>query len=96
LPMDKLRFANEREEAATRFLVQKAVTFSQREAKQDGNFILAGTVKDKEKYFDVSMQIDSDQRMTNPKCTCNFFLMNKMFKGPCEHLLALRMQNNND
>jgi hypothetical protein len=93
LPMDKLRFANEREEAATRFLVQKAVTFSQREAKQDGIFELAGTVKDKEKYFAVSMQIDSDQRMTNPKCTCNFFLMNKMFKGPCEHLLALRMAN---
>ncbi len=94
LPMDKLRFANEREESATQFLVKKAVTFSQREAKQDGNFILAGTVKDKEKYFDVSMMIDSDQRMTNPKCTCNFFLMNKMFKGPCEHLLALRMSNN--
>jgi predicted nucleic acid-binding Zn finger protein len=93
LPMDKLRFANEREEAATRFLVKKAVTFSQREAKQDGNFILAGTVKDKEKTYDVSMMIDSDQRMTNPKCTCNFFLMNKMFKGPCEHLLALRMAN---
>jgi hypothetical protein len=91
LPMDKLRFANEREESATRFLVKKAVTFSQREAKQNGIFELAGTVKDKEKYFDVSMQIDSDQRMTNPKCTCNFFLMNKMFKGPCEHLLALRM-----
>jgi hypothetical protein len=96
LPMDKLRFANEREETATRFLVQKAVTFSQREAKQDGNFILAGTVKDKEKYLDVSMMIDSDQRMTNPKCTCNFFLMNKMFKGPCEHLLALRMANSID
>jgi predicted nucleic acid-binding Zn finger protein len=96
LPMDKLRFANEREEAATRFLVKKAVTFSQREAKQDGNFILEGTVKDKEKTYDVSMMIDSDQRMTNPKCTCNFFLMNKMFKGPCEHLLALRMANSID
>ncbi len=96
LPMDKLRFANEREEAATRFIVQKAVAFSQREAQQDGNFILAGTVKDKEKTYDVSMTIDSDQRMTNPKCTCNFFLMNKMFKGPCEHLLALRMANYNN
>jgi hypothetical protein len=96
LPIDKLRFANEREEAATRFLIKKAVTFSQREAKQDGNVILAGTVKDKEKTYDVSMMIDSDQRMTNPKCTCNFFLMNKMFKGPCEHLLALRMANSND
>jgi predicted nucleic acid-binding Zn finger protein len=96
LPTEKLRFANEREEAATRFLVKKAVTFSQREAKQDGNFILAGTVKDKDKYFDVSMIIDSDQRMTNPKCTCNFFLMNKMFKGPCEHLLALRMANSDN
>nr|WP_239578703.1 SWIM zinc finger family protein [Archangium primigenium] len=27
------------------------------------------------------------------ECTCNFFQQNKLFRGPCEHLLALRLGN---
>jgi SWIM zinc finger len=91
LPMDKLRFANEREESATRFLVAKAVKITKRELKQNNFLELAGTVKDKEKQIAVALTIDNDQRITEAKCSCNFFLMNKLFKGPCEHILALRM-----
>jgi hypothetical protein len=91
LPMDKLRFANEREESATRFLVAKAVKITKREVKQNNFLELAGTVKDKDKQIAVSLTIDNDQRITQAKCSCNFFLMNKLFKGPCEHILALRM-----
>ena len=25
------------------------------------------------------------------ECTCNFYQQNKLFKGPCEHILALRI-----
>ena len=91
LPMEKLRFANEREESAARFLVAKAVKIIKRETKQNNFLELAGTVKDKEKQIAVSLTIDSDQRITEAQCSCNFFLMNKLFKGPCEHVLALRM-----
>ena len=91
LPMDKLRFANEREESATGFLVAKAVKITKRDVKQNNFLELGGTVKDKEKQIAVSLTIDNDQRITEAKCSCNFFLMNKLFKGPCEHILALRM-----
>lgn len=91
LPMDKLRFANEREESATRFLISKAVKITQKELKQNGVLELGGTVKDRDKNISVSLTIDSDQRITNANCSCNYFLMNKLFKGPCEHILALRM-----
>lgn len=91
LPMDKLRFANEREESATRFLVSKAVKVTRKDAKQNGFLELGGTVRDKSKDIEVSLTIDSDQRITNANCSCNYFLMNKLFKGPCEHILALRM-----
>lgn len=91
LPMDKLRFANEREESATRFLIAKAVKITQKELKQNGVLELGGTVKDRDKNISVSLTIDSDQRITNANCSCNYFLMNKLFKGPCEHILALRM-----
>lgn len=93
LPMDKLRFANEREESATRFLVAKAVNITSREAKQNDVLEIAGTVKDKERNYEVRLTIDSDQRLSSANCSCNFYLMNKLFKGPCEHILALRMAN---
>lgn len=91
LPMDKLRFANEREESATRFHVAKAVKITSREAKQNDVLELAGTVKDKERNYEVHLTIDSDQRLSSANCSCNFYLMNKLFKGPCEHILAVRM-----
>jgi hypothetical protein len=94
LPMDKLRFANEREEAATRFIAQKAVSISGRENKPENAREIKGAVKDKEKIYECSILIDSDERMKKAVCSCNFYLQNKLFKGPCEHILALRMQSN--
>jgi predicted nucleic acid-binding Zn finger protein len=94
LPFDKLRFANEREESAARFITEKAIKRTMREIKQNGFLELKGTVKDKEKTFDVALTIDSDERLSAATCTCNFFVMNKLFKGPCEHILALRMASN--
>ncbi len=94
LPMDKLRFANEREESATKFIAQKSVSVSSREAKPNNAIEIKGAVKDKEKIYECSIFIDSDQRMKKAVCNCNFFLQNKLFKGPCEHILALRMESN--
>lgn len=91
LPLDKLRFANEREESATGFLTAKAVRIAKREEKQNGITEISGTVSDKNKNIEVALTIDADRRITNAHCSCNFFMMNKLFKGPCEHILALRM-----
>jgi len=93
LPMDKLRFASEREESATRFLIQNAVTISKRSINSDGVLEISGAIKDKEKIYEVSLSIDRDQRLAQASCTCNFFMMNKLFKGPCEHILALRLKS---
>ncbi|MCP4287086.1 MAG: SWIM zinc finger family protein, partial [Gammaproteobacteria bacterium] len=37
--------------------------------------------------------IDSDERIAEAKCTCNFYTQNKLYKGPCEHILALRISH---
>lgn len=92
LPMDKLRFANEREESATRFLVNKAARVTAKDTDAEGNLNLQGTVKEKEKVFTPSLTIDKDERILRAACTCSWHIMNKLFKGPCEHILALRMQ----
>jgi hypothetical protein len=91
LPMDKLRFANPREESATHFLTQKAVRVTQSDLDAEGMFTLRGRVKDKGRIFNPSLVIDKDQRLVQAECTCNWHQQNKLYKGPCEHILALRM-----
>jgi hypothetical protein len=93
LPLDKLRFSNEREEKATRFLEARAVTVEGRPSNVDGSLELKGSVKEASKVQRAALRLDGDQRMVSAECTCNFFQQNKLFKGPCEHLLALRLQH---
>ncbi|MBE9227411.1 SWIM zinc finger family protein [Phormidium sp. LEGE 05292] len=90
LPMEKLRFANEREEKATRFLSQNAVEVTSCTGDAANVLILQGVVKDKGNVYHPSLTIDSDRRIIQAECTCNWHLQNKLFKGPCEHILALR------
>ncbi len=39
--------------------------------------------------------IDKDERAVSGKCGCNFYQQNKMMQGPCEHMLALRLNRAN-
>lgn len=93
LPLGTLRFANEREESATRFISQNVVQVTAQSSDSSGNLKLQGTVRDKDKTFSPSLVIDKDERMLKANCTCNWHQQNKLFKGPCEHILALRMQH---
>jgi hypothetical protein len=92
LPMDKLRFSNPREETATRLLGGNAVTSHVKQAA-DGSTELTGSVKDRSHTHRVLLVIDADARITRGECQCNFFQQNKLYKGPCEHMLALRMHD---
>lgn len=92
LPMDALRFANEREASAMRFIDGKAVTVR---ATTDGAgaLSLAGSVKDGRHDYRPSLGLDGDGRIVRAECTCNFFQQNKLHKGPCEHMLAIRLMH---
>lgn len=92
LPMDKLRFSNPREEAATRLLSGNLVQSTAR-SSSDGGTELSGTVKDRSQSFRASLTIDADARVTRGECACNYYQQNKLYKGPCEHMLALRMHD---
>ncbi|PMB54132.1 hypothetical protein CEN39_00780 [Fischerella thermalis CCMEE 5201] len=92
LSMHRLRFANEREESATRFLSQNVVQVTQ-VSDREGILVLEGNVQDKEKIYHPTLTIDQDERIIGAECTCNWHQQNKLYKGPCEHILALRMQH---
>ncbi|HBK65206.1 MAG TPA: hypothetical protein DD000_17345, partial [Cyanobacteria bacterium UBA11166] len=42
--------------------------------------------------YNPSLTVDADERIIQATCTCNWHQQNKLYKGPCEHILALRMQ----
>ncbi len=89
LPMDKLRFSNPREQRADNF-VKAGLVEIQSDSAQEGKLKLAGEVMDNDEDFYPKIVIDADQRMVSGTCDCDFYLHNKLYKGPCEHMLALR------
>ncbi len=92
LPMESLRFASPVEEKANKFLKGNAVTVSVEE--RDGGMKLKGTVRDGGRTYRPELVIDKDQRIVEGTCSCNHYNMNQLRKGPCEHMLALRMKAN--
>lgn len=90
LPMEKLRFANEREEAAMRFQENHLITFTERKRTESGGLYLAGSVREGENYSDTTLTIDGDGRLVDAKCDCYYFKTNQLYRGPCEHILALK------
>ena len=93
LPIDKLRFANERESAASEFIAKKVVKVDSSSIDTSGTLHLAGTIKYRSQTSTPTVEIDRDERLVAANCTCNWHQQNKLFKGPCEHILALRMQH---
>lgn len=93
LPMEKLRFDNPKEAAATQLIEQNKVKV-QAEQMQNGALKLTGSVKENRQVFTPELLIDADDRLKQATCGCHFYVQNKLFKGPCEHILALRMAHN--
>jgi hypothetical protein len=93
LPMERLRFSNEREEQATALVDEQVVklTDAQDVSDERGGTTLKGKIK-KGGTFSPWLRLDRDERVLDAGCTCNFFQQNQLRKGPCEHILGLRLQ----
>ncbi|HEX8202274.1 MAG TPA: SWIM zinc finger family protein [Isosphaeraceae bacterium] len=90
LPMDALRFQNDREERAARFLDEGRTRITQ--TTDDGTAItIRGEVRHGETPKQPWLRLDADERVVEAECTCNFFQQNRLRRGPCEHILALRL-----
>ena len=89
LPMERLRFANEREEKAMQMLAAGRVGV-RASARDDGSVRLEGVIETRGKRLAPVLVIDRDERLAHATCTCNFFQHNRLYQGPCEHMLAIR------
>jgi hypothetical protein len=90
LPLKELRFANEKEAEAAEWACDRNVQFSKQDIPGVG-LELKGIVKSKKNVYHPVIVIDADERLSDAHCDCNYYNMNKLYKGPCEHMIALRM-----
>lgn len=95
LPMEQLRFSNNREKSASEFVRFGKVRQGKIEGPMaDGTLRIHGSVQDAKYSYEPVLTIDGDARMVEASCTCNFFQQNRLYKGPCEHILAIRILYN--
>ncbi len=92
LPMDKLRFQSDREEAAWAIQKAKGVSAPAEVVDTDGVRHLAAKVKEDKDTYDTGVSLDRDGRLIGGTCGCNHYIRSKLAKGPCAHMLALRMR----
>ncbi|CCD85176.1 Conserved hypothetical protein; Putative Protein containing SWIM zinc finger domain [Bradyrhizobium sp. ORS 285] len=89
LSPEQLRFASPQEEKADRLIAANLVTIGRIDRNQ-GARAVTGSVLDNARTEQVSLVIDGDDRLVEARCSCHFYIHNKMARGPCEHMLALR------
>jgi len=89
LPMDALRFSSPREEKAIEILHTGKVAVQVRVV--DGGQVLEGRIQHKGKLLTASLTLDADRRVVGAECSCDYYIHNRLFRGPCEHMLALRV-----
>ena len=89
LALSELRFASEQEANADRLVEANLVTIAGVDRNQ-GRRVVTGTVLDNARKESVALTIDADDRLVEARCSCHFYGHNKMMRGPCEHMLALR------
>lgn len=93
LPLESLRFSNPREEAAAKIVAEQEIKY-QVQQLPDNSFELSGTVKGARKNYNPQMVIDQDEKIKSASCNCDTYVQNKLYKGPCEHMLAVRQAFN--
>ena len=91
LPMDQLRFSNPREESANVLVATRQVHVEREHVDGLGHLHLKGRVHADGRRHQTSLRVDEDQRLKQAECSCHWHFKNKLYKGPCEHILALRM-----
>jgi hypothetical protein len=90
LPVDALRFASERERLALTLLHEGKIACAVAASGESG-LAIRGVVSHAGKRFEPSLVLDADGRVLDATCTCNLFQQHRLRRGPCEHVLALRL-----
>lgn len=89
LPTAALRFASPREEEAARILHRGKVAVDE-VTTSDGRTKVVGRTQYQRRVQSAWFVLDADRRLVDGHCSCDYFVRNRLHRGPCDHLLALR------
>ncbi|WP_431265014.1 SWIM zinc finger family protein [Roseateles chitinivorans] len=89
LPMETLRFASPEEATALTLIHEKRAKLRDI-APQGPRIVVDGEVKLKDQVLTPRLILNADQQLVDGGCQCNFFRQNRLRRGPCAHMLALR------
>lgn len=91
LPLESLRHASP-EEAHALALVHAphGVALEGMQHEESGAWWASGRVRDGERSHVPWLRLSADEQIVDAHCDCNFFRQNRLRRGPCAHVLALR------
>ncbi len=89
LPLQSLRFASPEEEAAMALIHARGVKLKGI-VPQGERVVITGQVKDRGREHEPRLTLNADQQLQDGQCNCNFYRQNRLRRGPCAHMLALR------
>jgi predicted nucleic acid-binding Zn finger protein len=87
IDIDSLRFSSETDREAYTLMQNGEVT-DLKINEQTDRVEIRGLIS---KQRASKVTIDKDLKIVDGTCTCSYYNMNKMTKGPCSHILALRL-----
>ncbi len=93
LPIERLRFKSEEEMFAWRVVSLGGVKV-EADPREEGRVALTGTVTESYAVKSPSLLVDADLRIVGGACSCSWYSQNKLTRGPCKHMLALRLAYN--
>ena len=99
-PIDvaSLRFASERESLAAQLVHKNLLLDLQSTRVAEGGMewqaSVSASIDNKKKLRKTMIRLDNDDRLVDGNCSCDFYVRNRMFRGPCEHMLAVRQVAN--
>ena len=89
LPMETLRFASPEEAGALTLIHERRARLGDLMA-HGARIVVDGEVKLKDQVLTPRLILNADQQLVDGSCQCNFFRQNRLRRGPCAHMLALR------
>ena len=88
IDIDSLRFSSDTDRKAYEIAQKKDGVRNIQSNQIDGLTTVNGLV---DNNYHSQVIIDNDLNITDGQCNCSSYRYNKMTKGPCEHILALRI-----
>ncbi|MFZ6655784.1 SWIM zinc finger family protein [Undibacterium sp. TJN19] len=94
IDVQSLRFASEREALAAQLVHKNLMLDLQSSKTAEGGVAwqakVSANMSNTKKLRNTKIVLDSDDRLVDGDCSCDYFIRNRLFRGPCEHMLAIR------